>query len=105
MTASTPGVSRTSTRRTPTAAAREELRLRLAVNAEPAIAEVQRWVRAMPQYEVGHLSRVEEIERGAARIPALTLAGAAYHGVGIPDCIRGGEEAARVTIERLAANS
>jgi oxygen-dependent protoporphyrinogen oxidase len=87
------------------AAARAEMRLLLAVHAEPAIAEVQRWVRAMPQYEVGHLSRVEEIERGAARIPALTLAGAAYHGVGIPDCIRGGEEAARVTIERFAANS
>jgi protoporphyrinogen/coproporphyrinogen III oxidase len=86
------------------AAAREEMRLLLGVSAAPSIAEVQRWPDAMPQYEVGHLDRVSEIERAAAKIPALVLACAAYRGVGIPDCIRGGEEAARATIERFTAN-
>jgi oxygen-dependent protoporphyrinogen oxidase len=86
------------------AAACEEMRLLLGVTAAPAITEVQRWPDAMPQYEVGHLERVDEIERLAAGIPALALAGAAYRGVGTPDCIRSGQEAARATIERLTAN-
>ncbi len=86
------------------AAARDELRQLLGVAAAPSIAEVQRWPDAMPQYEVGHLDRVGQIERAAAQFPALVLAGAAYRGVGIPDCVRSGEEAARATIERFTAN-
>jgi oxygen-dependent protoporphyrinogen oxidase len=86
------------------AAARDELRQLLGVAAAPSIAEVQRWPDAMPQYEVGHLDRVGQIERDAAQFPALVLAGAAYRGVGIPDCVRSGEEAARATIERFTAN-
>jgi oxygen-dependent protoporphyrinogen oxidase len=85
-------------------AARDELRELVGVAAAPSIAEVQRWPDAMPQYEVGHLDRVAEIERAAAKLPALVLAGAAYRGVGTPDCVRSGEEAARATIERLTAN-
>jgi oxygen-dependent protoporphyrinogen oxidase len=58
-------------------------------------ARVVRWPRAMPQYEVGHLDRVARIE-GA--LPAgMFVVGQAYHGAGIPDCVRaGGEVAARV---------
>ncbi len=48
----------------------------------------------MPQYEVGHLERVKEIE--SLLSPALTLAGNAYGGAGIPDCIRSGERAAEI---------
>ena len=48
----------------------------------------------MPQYHVGHLGRVETIERCAAAIPGLHLAGGAYRGVGIADCVRSGEAAA-----------
>jgi oxygen-dependent protoporphyrinogen oxidase len=48
----------------------------------------------MPQYEVGHLERVSEIERMAGELPGLALAGNAYRGAGIPDCIRSGEAAA-----------
>jgi protoporphyrinogen/coproporphyrinogen III oxidase len=86
------------------AAARDELRQLLGVAAEPSMAEVQRWPDAMPQYEVGHLDRVDQIERAGAKLPALELAGAAYRGVGIPDCVRSGEQAARATIERFTAN-
>ena len=49
----------------------------------------------MPQYAVGHHRRVAEIERAAAALPGLELAGAALRGVGIPDCVRGGERAAQ----------
>ena len=53
----------------------------------------------MPQYHVGHLTRVASIEARVAALPGLELAGNAYHGVGIPQCIHSGETAA----ERIAA--
>ena len=64
-----------------------------AVAADDA-ALVSRYVKAMPQYQVGHLARVEAIEAAARRLPALALAGGAYRGVGIADCVHSGEEAA-----------
>jgi oxygen-dependent protoporphyrinogen oxidase len=85
------------------AAVREEFRALTGVNAAPGLAEVRRWPDSMPQYEVGHLARVAEIERAAAEIPAFALAGAGYRGVGIPDCIRSGEEAADMIFVGLAA--
>jgi oxygen-dependent protoporphyrinogen oxidase len=48
----------------------------------------------MPQYEVGHLDRVAEIENEVRNFPGLALAGNSYRGAGIPDCIRSGEKAA-----------
>ena len=48
----------------------------------------------MPQYRVGHLTRVEAIEHRLASVPGLFLAGGAYRGVGIADCVRSGEAAA-----------
>ena len=83
------------------AAAREELADLLGVRATPMIALVRRWANSMPQYAVGHLERVAEIERQAAEIPGLALAGAAYRGVSIPDCIRSGEQAAEAVVSRL----
>jgi oxygen-dependent protoporphyrinogen oxidase len=76
------------------AGARDELRQALGVTAEPVLTRVDRWPKAMPQYHVGHLGRVEAIERCAAAIPGLQLAGGAYRGVGIADCVRSGETAA-----------
>lgn len=60
----------------------------------PEAAGVVRWERSMPQYEVGHLERVERIERAIGRVPGLFVAGSAYRGVGIADCIRQANEAA-----------
>lgn len=76
------------------ARAREELRQALGVTAEPVLTRVVRWPKAMPQYHVGHLGRVEAIGQCAAAIPGLHLAGGAYQGVGIADCVRSGEAAA-----------
>ena len=83
------------------AAAREELAALLELRAEPMLTLIRRWPDSMPQYAVGHLERVTEIEREAAEIPGLALAGAAYRGVGIPDCIRSGEQAAETVVTRL----
>ena len=87
------------------AAARDEFRDLLGVTAAPGLTEVQRWPAAMPQYAVGHLDRVAKIEEAAAHIPDLFLAGAAYRGVGVPDCVHSGENAAEAAFERLASRS
>ena len=86
------------------AAVRDEFRALLGVNAAPGIAEVRRWPNSMPQYEVGHLARVAEIERAVAAIPSFAIAGAAYRGVGIPDCVRSGEDAADAIFARLSTS-
>jgi len=73
--------------------ARDELRQALGVTAEPVLTRVCRWPAAMPQYRVGHLARVETIERRVAALPGLGLAGGGYRGVGIADCVRSAEDA------------
>jgi len=84
------------------AAVRDEFRALLGVSVAPGFTEVRRWPDSMPQYEVGHLARVAEIERGVAEIPAFAIAGAAYRGVGIPDCVRSGEDAADAIFAKLS---
>jgi oxygen-dependent protoporphyrinogen oxidase len=76
------------------ATARDEIASLLGVNAAPILTRVARWPDSMPQYGLGHLDRICEIERRSAALPGLTLAGAAYRGVGIPDCVHSGERAA-----------
>jgi protoporphyrinogen/coproporphyrinogen III oxidase len=76
------------------AAAREELRAILGLTAAPIFTGVSRWPRSMAQYIVGHGARLQEIESHADAVPGLYLAGNAYTGIGIPDCIRMGRQAA-----------
>jgi oxygen-dependent protoporphyrinogen oxidase len=82
-------------------AAREEVRSTLGINAEPILARVFLWERAMPQYNLGHPERVERIGSALARWPGLALAGNGYKGIGIPDCIHSGEEAAEKIWESI----
>jgi oxygen-dependent protoporphyrinogen oxidase len=77
------------------AAMREEVRRIMGVGVEPAFARVARWPRSMAQYSVGHEARVQRIESRVARFAGLHLAGNGYHGIGVPDCIRMGRDAAR----------
>jgi oxygen-dependent protoporphyrinogen oxidase len=79
--------------------ARDELARVLGVTAPPVLTRVWRHPASMPQYVVGHLARIDAIERALAAHPGLALAGGAYRGVGIADCVRSGEAAA----ERLLA--
>ena len=71
-----------------------DLRELLGITAKPLFTEVAKWERSMPQYEVGHLDRIAEIENEVSKLPGLTLAGNSYRGAGIPDCIRSGQTAA-----------
>jgi oxygen-dependent protoporphyrinogen oxidase len=77
---------------------RSELAELLGVGGEPDFMDVVRFNNAMPQYHVGHLDRVAQIESLTGKHPGLQLAGNAYHGVGIPDCIHSGEQAAERTL-------
>ena len=83
------------------ALARDELGF-LGVSAEPVVVRVHRWPLGMPQYILGHLDRVERIETALMSHPGLAVAGAAYRGVGIPDCIACGEAAAELVARALA---
>src|SRR5487761_1955195 len=75
------------------AIAREELRGILGLTAAPLFTAVSRWPKSMAQYTVGHGKRIEEIKRRAAAIPGFLLAGNAYDGIGLPDCVRTGRAA------------
>jgi oxygen-dependent protoporphyrinogen oxidase len=77
------------------AEARHEVATMLGASGDPGLVRIVRWLDAMPQYTLGHRSRVAAIGEQIARRPWLALAGNAYDGVGIPDCIRSGQLAAR----------
>jgi oxygen-dependent protoporphyrinogen oxidase len=64
-------------------------------NVQPEHAQVSRWRRAMAQYAVGHRERMRRIGARVAELPGLRLVGNAYDGIGVPDCIRLGRQAAR----------
>jgi protoporphyrinogen/coproporphyrinogen III oxidase len=74
---------------------REELRQILGLGAEPLFTRIYRWRAAMAQYAVGHLERLQRIENLLKQLPGLALAGNAYRGIGVPDCVRSGEAAAQ----------
>ncbi len=79
-------------------AARSELRTIMGLKAEPFFHSIARWPHSMAQYTVGHEKRVARIEAIMQGLPGLYLAGNAYRGIGLPDCVRMGKEAAaRIT--------
>lgn len=71
-----------------------ELKDIFGMSADPMFSEVVRYNNAMPQYHVGHLELIAQIEAAQAKIPGLQLAGSSYYGVGIPDSIASGQTAA-----------
>jgi oxygen-dependent protoporphyrinogen oxidase len=78
---------------------RAELRDILGIDAAPLWSRIYRWPLANPQYDVGHLERVDALERLLP--PGLHLAGSAYRGVGIPDCVRSGQLAAETALAQI----
>ncbi len=74
--------------------AREDLRRLVGLEAEPLWVRVRRRPRALPVYGVGHTARVERIRVGARALGPIALAGNAYEGVGVPDCLASGTHAA-----------
>jgi len=86
---------------------RNELRQVLGVGfrAAPLFARVYRWKSAMAQYGVGHLERLDRIERLRQQLPGLALAGNGFRGIGVPDCIRTGQTAATQVLNQTALSS
>ncbi|HBR51406.1 MAG TPA: protoporphyrinogen oxidase [Nitrospira sp.] len=83
------------------ATVREELASICGIKVDPIYTEVNRWWKAMPQYTIGHLDRLVQLDAALSRYPGLVLTGAAYRGVGIPDCIRDGAVAAGQVVRDL----
>ncbi len=81
---------------------KRELKALLKIDAEPQMARIYRWHKANPQYEVGHLDRVKAMHAGLETSPGLYAAGSAFDGVGVPDCVHQGQEAARKAIDYVA---
>jgi protoporphyrinogen/coproporphyrinogen III oxidase len=81
---------------------RADLAALLGVTAEPLFSRIWRHSNSMPQYHVGHPARIRRIESRLSKFPNLALAGSAYHGVGIADCVRTGEEAAEQLFGNLS---
>lgn len=73
---------------------RGELQQVVGLHAAPRFARVYKWTGAMAQYGVGHLEKLERIEALLRDLPGLTLAGNGYRGIGVPDCVKSGTEAA-----------
>ena len=80
---------------------REELREVMGVAAQPVASRIYRWPGGNPQYDVGHLERVDQLEAIAADLPGLYFTGSAYRGVGLPDCIQQGQATAEAVLEAI----
>lgn len=77
---------------------RRELQQLLRIDEPPSFTNIHRHHQAMPQYKVGHLERLERVEKRLQQLPGLYLAGNGYRGVGVPDCIHSGESAAETLV-------
>lgn len=84
---------------------RGELNEILALSAEPLFARVYKWRGAMAQYSVGHLDRLKRIETLCQGLPGLALAGNGFSGIGVPDCVRSGTDAASRVASLLGLES
>jgi protoporphyrinogen/coproporphyrinogen III oxidase len=80
---------------------RSELRQIIGLTAEPLFTRIYKWKSAMAQYNVGHLERLDRIEVLCQQLPGLALAGNGYRGIGVPDCVRSGKEAANRVLEAV----
>ena len=80
---------------------RAEIASLLGVEAEPLLVRINRYPNSMPQYHVGHQARIQRIESELDNYSNLALVGSAYHGVGISDCVRTGEEAAERIFKQI----
>jgi oxygen-dependent protoporphyrinogen oxidase len=72
--------------------------------AAPLAAKTTRWIKANPQYNVGHARRLERLASCLKSHPGLVLAGCSYGGVGLPDCVRSGRRAAELALSVQGGN-
>lgn len=77
----------------------------MGLKAKPYLTRCFRWPKSMAQYRVGHLARMDKVDELMKQAPGLYLAGAAYRGVGLPDCVREGNQAAERVVKHLGWSS
>lgn len=85
--------------------ARDEVRQTMGIDLQPTRSWVFRWEKAMPQYNLGHPARLERIASILEQHPNLALAGSGYHGIGMPDCIHSGIQAAEKILQIEKVNA
>jgi protoporphyrinogen/coproporphyrinogen III oxidase len=85
--------------------AQRELAELLTISGSPLFARLYRWTRQSPQYEVGHLQRIAQIERRLTTIPGLFVTGSGFRAIGIPDCISDGRATAARAADYVGAHS
>jgi protoporphyrinogen/coproporphyrinogen III oxidase len=85
--------------------ARREMKQIVGIRTEPLFIRTHKWSGSMAQYNVGHSSRITRIREMLEQTPGLALAGNAYGGIGVPDCVRSGSEAARNALVALGIAS
>jgi oxygen-dependent protoporphyrinogen oxidase len=83
--------------------ARSELSELFDIGHQPVWSRTYRWPQGTPQYTLGHLDRRAKIAARLDEHSGLAVAGSAYGGVGIPDCIESGEEAAATVVRHTSA--
>jgi oxygen-dependent protoporphyrinogen oxidase len=88
-----------------TALAQAELADTMGITAKPVVSKIFRWPKGNPQYDVGHLDRVSQIEALANTVPGLYLTGSAFRGIGIPDCVKGAVTVVDQIIARVAEHA
>ncbi|HEX7103945.1 MAG TPA: FAD-dependent oxidoreductase, partial [Nitrolancea sp.] len=71
----------------------------------PVVTRIYRWRHALPQYVLGHLDLLCQIDDRLSELPGVQLCGSAYRGVGIPDCIQSGQAAAERALAALVSPS
>ncbi|TBL81648.1 protoporphyrinogen oxidase [Paenibacillus thalictri] len=87
-------------------AVRKDVAKIMGITAEPILHEITPLHKSMPQYPVGHLERVKRWRAQLAEaMPGVFTTGAAFHGVGLPDCVRQGKEAAADVLAELKRNT
>jgi oxygen-dependent protoporphyrinogen oxidase len=85
--------------------AQEELREIMGFQAKPVFHHVGRWPDSMAQYTVGHKKRVDQIKALMGQLPGIAIGGNGYNGIGVPDCIHSGKEAAQNIAQQLGAGA
>lgn len=85
------------------AAVLEDLERLMKIRARPTLTHLQRWNRGYPQYDVFHTDRVRSLQSSLRK--GLTVAGSAFHGVGMPDCIHSGQSAAEEVLRQLSESA
>ena len=83
--------------------AQDELRAIMGLQAKPVFSHVRRWPDSMAQYTVGHKQRVDQIATLMRPLPGIAIGGNGYNGIGVPDCIHSGKQAAEAIAKSLTA--